>query len=158
MATLIVEISGPSFTQNANQAARKLIPHSVDELRVTLGSVSPDSPQVKSAVTSLQAYLKRDAAVIFISSAPGQVKPAAAGPGFGMMPPNTSLQTFLIDQATAASVLPRIEADVQKQQAERWQSAQDAQTKIFEIQQDVTTNRARAQDKVYKNWDAYIRG
>jgi hypothetical protein len=29
---------------------------------------------------------------------------------------------------------------------------------VFEIQQDVTVNKARTQDKMYNKWDEYIRG
>jgi hypothetical protein len=41
---------------------------------------------------------------------------------------------------------------------ERWKVLQDTQTKIFEIQQDVTVNKARTADKAFQKWDDYIRG
>ena len=47
--------------------------------------------------------------------------------------------------------------DAQKQSAERWKIMQDTQTKIFEIQQDVTVNRAKTQDKAFQGWDQYVR-
>lgn len=47
--------------------------------------------------------------------------------------------------------------DQQRQQMERWKIMQDTQTKIFEIQQDVTVNKARTQDKAWQKWDEYIR-
>ncbi|MCL5036184.1 MAG: hypothetical protein M1269_03600 [Chloroflexi bacterium] len=49
-------------------------------------------------------------------------------------------------------------AETQKQQMQRWQILQDTQTKIFEIQQDVTVNKAKTQDKMFQKWDEYIRG
>ena len=51
-----------------------------------------------------------------------------------------------------------MQADAQKSQMNRWKILQDTQTKIFEIQQDVTVNRAKTQDKMFGKWDEYIRG
>ena len=34
----------------------------------------------------------------------------------------------------------------------------DTQTKIFEINQDVTQNVAKTQQNLFKKWDEYIRG
>ncbi|HZS45009.1 MAG TPA: hypothetical protein VFC63_07900 [Blastocatellia bacterium] len=42
-------------------------------------------------------------------------------------------------------------ADNQQSGAERWKILQDTQTKIFEIQQDVTVTQAKAQDKTIKS-------
>jgi len=61
------------------------------------------------------------------------------------------------DFQNAQTIYTQIQADNQKQQMERWKIAQDTQTKIFEIQQDVTANKAQTQDKAYKKWDEYIR-
>jgi hypothetical protein len=47
--------------------------------------------------------------------------------------------------------------DAQRQQAQRWKILQETQKKIFEIQQDITVNRARTQDRQFKRWDEYIR-
>jgi hypothetical protein len=40
----------------------------------------------------------------------------------------------------------------------RAQVLMDTQTEIFEILQDVTSNKAKTQDRSYKNWDKYIQG
>ena len=61
------------------------------------------------------------------------------------------------DFQNAQTIATQIQADAQKQQMERWKILQDTQTKIFEIQQDVTANKAQTQDKAYKKWDEYIR-
>lgn len=61
------------------------------------------------------------------------------------------------DFQNAQTITTQMEAENQKQQMERWKILQDTQTKIFEIQQDVTTYKAQMQDKAYKKWDEYIR-
>lgn len=62
------------------------------------------------------------------------------------------------DYQNAQSIYTSVQADAQKQEMSRWQILQDTQTKIFEIQQDVTVNRAQTQDKMFSKWDEYIRG
>ncbi len=62
------------------------------------------------------------------------------------------------DLQNAQSIYTSMQADAQKSQMNRWKILQDTQTKIFEIQQDVTVNRARTQDKMFGKWDEYIRG
>ena len=57
----------------------------------------------------------------------------------------------------AQTIYSQIQADNQKQAMERWKILQDTQTKIFEIQQDVTANKAKTQDKAFQQWDQYIR-
>ncbi|MBM3461345.1 MAG: hypothetical protein FJX76_04515 [Armatimonadetes bacterium] len=61
------------------------------------------------------------------------------------------------DFQNAMTISTQMQADAQKQQMERWKILQDTQTKIFEIQQDVTVNKARTQDKMFNKWDEYIR-
>lgn len=62
------------------------------------------------------------------------------------------------DLQNAMTIGAQIQADAQKQQMQRWKILQDTQTKIFEIQQDVTVNKAKVQDKMFEKWDDYIRG
>ena len=61
------------------------------------------------------------------------------------------------DRQNALSIYTSMAADAQKSQMNRWKILQDTQTKIFEIQQDVTVNRAKTQDKMFGKWDEYIR-
>ncbi len=61
------------------------------------------------------------------------------------------------DYNNAQTVAIQMQADAQKQQMERWKILQDTQTKIFEIQQDVTVNKAKTTDKMFNKWDEYIR-
>ena len=163
MPTLVVEISGPNFFQSAEAAAKTLQPLSVGELRVHVGTLSPESPQIKQAVITLQRFLTPGASVYFITDTPPQSKPPASpavspiAGGFGLaniflLPENQ------MDQRNAQTILTQMQAVDQKQQMERWKIQQDIQTRIFEIQQDVTSNRAKAQDKAYKKWDEYVRG
>lgn len=67
------------------------------------------------------------------------------------------LQMKANDRQNAQSIYTAIAADAQKNQMNRWKILQDTQTKIFEIQQDVTVNRAKTQDKMFGKWDEYIR-
>lgn len=62
------------------------------------------------------------------------------------------------DYNNAMTIGIQMQADAQKQQMERWKILQDTQTKIFEIQQDVTVNKAKTTDKMFNKWDEYIRG
>ncbi|MGE0492536.1 MAG: hypothetical protein AB7S38_25195 [Vulcanimicrobiota bacterium] len=55
------------------------------------------------------------------------------------------------------TIQTQIQADAQKQQMQRWKIMQDTQTKIFEITQDVTINKAKTADKMFNQVDAYIR-
>jgi hypothetical protein len=61
------------------------------------------------------------------------------------------------DYNNAQTIAIQMQADAQKQQMERWKILQDTQTKIFEIQQDVTVNKAKTTDKMFNKWDEYIR-
>lgn len=67
------------------------------------------------------------------------------------------LQMILTDMQQAQTIYTQIAADAQKQRAERWKIMQDTQTKIFEITQDVTVNKAKTVDKGFNAWDQYIR-
>ena len=67
-------------------------------------------------------------------------------------------QMVLSDQQQAQTIQTQMMADTQKQQAERWKILRETQTKIFEIQQDVTVNQAKTQDKMFNKWSDYIRG
>lgn len=67
-------------------------------------------------------------------------------------------QMFMSDFQQAQTISTAIAADAQKHQMERWKILQDTQTKIFEIQQEVTVHKAKAQDKMFKKWDDYIKG
>ena len=62
------------------------------------------------------------------------------------------------DQQNAMTIYTQTMAETQKSQMRRWQILEDTQTKIFEIQQDVTVNKAKTQDKLFNKWDEYIRG
>jgi len=63
----------------------------------------------------------------------------------------------IIPVGEGMTIQDQIRTDQQKQQMERWRILQDTQTKIFEIIQDVTINKARNQDRMFREWDRYIR-
>ena len=66
-------------------------------------------------------------------------------------------QMFMSDYQQAQTIQTTTAMGAQKQQMERWKIMQDTQTKIFEIQQEVTVNRAKTQDKMFNKWDDYIK-
>lgn len=70
----------------------------------------------------------------------------------------SALQMQNNEYQSATTIQAQMAADNQKQQMERWKLAQDTQTKVFEITQEVTVHRAKTQDKVFQHWDQYIRG
>ena len=46
----------------------------------------------------------------------------------------------------------------QQKADQRWKDMQDTQTKIFEIQKDVTANKARTQGKAPNKWNEAYQG
>ncbi len=75
----------------------------------------------------------------------------------GMANAASQQQMVNSDQQEAQTVQTQMQADNQKQEMRRWQIMQDTQTKKFEIQQDVTVNKAKTGDKMFGKWDEYIR-
>jgi hypothetical protein len=72
---------------------------------------------------------------------------------------NAAAMTQLVqsDYQQAQTIGTQMMADNQKQEMRRWQILQDTQTKVFETQQDVNVNKAKAADKMFGKWDEYIR-
>ena len=70
----------------------------------------------------------------------------------------TMAQMSQTDQLQAEQTAYQMAAEREKHEWTKWKIIQDTQTKIFEIQQDVTLNRAKTQDKIFNKWDEYIRG
>jgi hypothetical protein len=66
-------------------------------------------------------------------------------------------QQYNNDFKNAMTIFTQRQADDQKAQMERWRILQETQTRIFEIQQDVMTNKLQIQSEAYKRWDEYIR-
>ncbi|MBM3461143.1 MAG: hypothetical protein FJX76_03480 [Armatimonadetes bacterium] len=62
------------------------------------------------------------------------------------------------DYQNALTIGAQMQASAQKSQMERWKIMQDVQTKVFEMQQEVTVNRAKTQDKLFNKWDDYVKG
>lgn len=85
-----------------------------------------------------------------------------AGMTTGMMPQQafmaSQVQMYMTDMQQAQTVYTQIAADAQKQQMEREKIKADLQTKVFEVTQDITVNKAKTADKAFNNMDGYIRG
>ncbi|GMU51613.1 MAG: hypothetical protein AMXMBFR33_07590 [Candidatus Xenobia bacterium] len=79
------------------------------------------------------------------------------GAGTGAANAAAQQQMVHADKDQAHTIQAQMQADAQKQQAERWKILRETQTKIFEIQQDVTVNQAKAQDKAFNKWSDYIK-
>lgn len=70
----------------------------------------------------------------------------------------TQSQMALTDQIQVEQTAYSMAAEQQKSEWNKWKILQDTQTKIYEIQQDVTLNRAKVQDKMFQKWDEFIKG
>lgn len=55
------------------------------------------------------------------------------------------------------NIQQQISHEAQKRAQERWKILQETQTKIFELQQDITAHRARTGDIARRAWEQYIR-
>jgi hypothetical protein len=66
-------------------------------------------------------------------------------------------QMAVADQLQAQTKQTEMMSDTLKHQAERWKILRETQTKIFEIQNEVTINQAKTQDKMFNKWSDYIR-
>lgn len=140
-------LSGSPFITSAINAQKNLTAGSLAVLQVVTTAFDNQGDLI-GALLILRPYLARNAVV-----------------GVSIFPPPADLANR-IQQYSAACGVPvnatstqeaQIQSDNQKQQMERWKILEETQTKIFEIQQDVTANQAKTQDKAYKKWDEYIR-
>lgn len=51
----------------------------------------------------------------------------------------------------------QIHFEEEKDSYNRWKTKQDTQDKIFEIQQGISVNQAKTEDKAFDKWSDYIR-
>lgn len=66
-------------------------------------------------------------------------------------------QMMRSDLDQSRTIYTQMAADAQKENANRWKILSDTQTKIFEIVSDVTVHKAKTHDKLFEQWDKYIR-
>ncbi len=78
--------------------------------------------------------------------------------GGGSSSAMTMAQMSQTDSLQSEQTAMQMAAEKQKHEWTKWKILQDTQTKIYEIQQDVTLNRAKTQDKMFNKSDEYIRG
>jgi uncharacterized repeat protein (TIGR01451 family) len=69
----------------------------------------------------------------------------------------SALQLMMTDQQQGMVLQTQISAEAQKQQKERFNVRSDIQTKIFEIQQDITVNKAKTSVNPSLQMDQWIR-
>ncbi len=68
------------------------------------------------------------------------------------------MQMMQSDFQQAQTIQTQMASDARKSQAKRWKIMTDTQTKIFEIINDTTVHKAKTADKMFDQWDKYIRG
>jgi hypothetical protein len=131
----VLNLYGPTFLPSDAAGIGPSTPmQSIQQVRVYFlpaGVTDPKTyPPLKTTLDRLKPYLAPDCAIVIADETAGE----------------------------AQTVYAQLLAEARQQQAQRWKILQDTQQKIFEIQQDVTANKAKTQDKMYKKWDEYIRG
>ena len=84
---------------------------------------------------------------------PSTFIPGKPAGGFGSA--GTGYQN--VPSPESQTIKTQMEADRKKQEMVRWQILQDTQNKTFEIQEDITRNKAKTQDRMFNKWDEYIR-
>jgi hypothetical protein len=154
----------------------KCKPKSIASFKLTYVAATLDTTAWQHALTLIAPYFAAGVS----AQAPQAVMPAPAAPApsatsstAGMFGSGLGLGALSqFDQANQAALFQmqatnmqqaqtlytQVAADAQKQQTERWKIMQDTQTRIFEITQDVTVNKAKSADKAFKAMDGYIRG
>jgi hypothetical protein len=71
---------------------------------------------------------------------------------------STMMQMHLTDELLVEKTAMQMAAEKSKSAWEGWKLFQDLQTEIYQIQQEVTLQRAKTQDKMMNKWDDYVRG
>lgn len=144
------DLIGPEFVWSATELSHKVGVGSITVLQVYPGAGTPVLQNLVPALSLLRNYFAKSGLVVLY------------------LDPN-QLPAALLEQLRKAAGVPvevgsnaqniasQMMAEEQKQKMERWRVQQETQTKIFQIQQDITVNKARTQDKAYNAWDAYIR-
>ena len=147
------QITGPEFTGPATNLSQNAKVGTLGLLQVYPGAGTPQVQTLVPALNILKKYFgPTGSVVLFLSSS------LVSRSLLSQLTAAAGVPVDLSSENTAQTVSTQMQSDAQKAQMERWKILQDTQTKIFEIQQDVTNNKAQTQDKAYKKWDAYIRG
>lgn len=149
--TVTVIIMGPDFHTSAVELAKGLKIESISELKVLIGITASQLSSLLPAVQYLRNYFHpRGQITLYLADVSYEIiKQLDAASG-------VSVSIAAVSESQLMN--NRFLAERRKEEMERWKILQDTQTKIFEIQQDVTVNKARTQDRAYKKWDEYIRG
>ncbi len=155
-----VEISAEgvtSISQKLSELSRNLSAASVGLVQIR-GFDASQSTDLMGGLVAFRPFLSADASVEIWSAAPlDRAVLASIGDQTHVMVSNRVLPGggSLLNAMT--HIQSKMQSDAQKQQMERWKILQETQTKIFEIQQDITVNKAKTQDKLYHQWDQFIR-
>lgn len=60
-------------------------------------------------------------------------------------------------QQQLMNINQEMQSTAQKGEMQRFQIMYDTQTKVMEMQQDMTLNRAKSQDKMFGKWDEFVK-
>ncbi|MBQ7529009.1 hypothetical protein IJT10_03790 [bacterium] len=60
-------------------------------------------------------------------------------------------------QQQLMNINTEMQSTAQKGEMQRFQIMYDTQTKVMEMQQDMTLNRAKSQDKMFGKWDEFVK-
>lgn len=144
---------GPEFTGPATDLSQHTGVGTISLLEVYPGSGSPNVQTLAPALGILRNYFSKSALVMLYLDArlvpPAVIMQAQAQAGVAV---------HLGGPAQAQTIQTQIQADAQKQQTKRWKILQETQSKIFEIQQNITVSHAKTQDKLYDKMLEYERG
>ncbi len=155
-----VEISAEgvtSISQKLSESSRNLSPSSVGLLRI-LGFDPSQLADLKGALVAFRNFISPNARIEIWSSSPIDAGVLASiGKQLQAEVTNRVVAAGGSHLNAATQFQSEMQAEAQKQQMERWKILQETQTKVFEIQRDITVNRSKTSEKLYQKWDQYIR-
>ncbi len=93
---------------------------------------------------------------------------SALGSGDAIISSVSSWSSNMTNQVNAQNMIQTTQIQVEEMQTSmaaaaekaewnKWKIVQDTQNKIYEIQQTVTVDKAKTQDKMFNKWDEYIK-
>ncbi len=93
---------------------------------------------------------------------------SALGSGDAIISSVSSWSSNMTNQVNAQNMIQTTQIQVEQMQTSmaaaaekaewnKWKIVQDTQNKIYEIQQTVTVDKAKTQDKMFNKWDEYIK-
>jgi hypothetical protein len=161
-----MQLFGPEFTGPATEISHKIGVGTISTIQVYPGNGAPRVGTLPPALTILKNYFAPQVGRVVLYLNPSmisqsliqQLQSASGVPVTIASPTAASMSSITTnDFLDAQTMATQASAPNQNQQMQRWRILQDTQAKIFEVQQNVTLNKAKTQDKAFKKLDRYIR-